>query len=440
MQMPWRGELSTSPQHSALAGEFRSALTREILRTELLRAKVLMITVALLMAVQMIAYWLFPSAIEAIWRGQFLMVPLQLSFASLLVFEISVIAMLRRRLAQGRAGPYLGRYIGVLLETSLPTVGIYLEMNSMGSAQALAFAAPFAYFIFIILSTLWLDFRLSLFTGFVAAAELLAVAMLYHPAGFPDEPPPDFAFHLIRSLIVLTCGVLAGGVGAQLRRQFESSIAAVGARDRITNLFGQHVSPQVVERLLAAGAEGIGETRHVVVMFVDFRNFTGDARARSPGEVVARLDNAFEVLVDILDRHSGIVNKFLGDGFLALFGAPIEDPEPARCAVAAAREMMAAMASNNAGSDWPLRIGIGIHVGSVVVGNVGSPRRKEYTVIGDTVNFASRLETLNKEFGSQLLISAAIRDALGDDAADAELLGDVVVRGYDEPMAVWRLG
>src|SRR5205823_4833770 len=149
--------------------------------------------------------------------------------------------------------------------------------------------------------------------------------------------------------------------------------------------------------------------------------------------------DAFAVLVEILDRHSGIVNKFLGDGFLALFGAPIEDPLAARRAVAAAREMLTAMAENNAGNDWPLTIGIGIHMGNVVAGNVGSPRRKEYTVIGDTVNFAARLEALNKEFGSQLLISAAVREALSELCEDAVLIGEVPVRGYDEPQPVWKL-
>ncbi|WP_322517959.1 adenylate/guanylate cyclase domain-containing protein [Rhodopseudomonas palustris] len=440
MKMPWRRASQFSSQRPTLTDEFRSALAREMLRTELLRAKVLLITVSLLMAIFTTSYWIFPSAIEKIWRGQFSLAPLLLSYAPLLVFEVSIIAMLRRRLAQGRDVPHAGRYLGVLIETSLPTVGLYLQMNSMGPNQALAFAVPFAYFIFIILSTLWLDFRLSLFTGFVAAAELFAIAMLYHPPGFDHEPPPDLAFHLIRSLVLLTSGVLAGGVGMQLRRQFETSISAAGARDRITSLFGQHVSPQVVEQLLAAGTQVTGETRTVVVMFVDFRNFTGAARLRSPEEVVARLDDAFAVLVDILERHGGIVNKFLGDGFLALFGAPIADPRAALCAVAAAREMLAAMQDNNAGQDWPLRIGIGIHIGDAVVGTVGSPRRKEYTVIGDTVNFASRLESLNKDFDTQLLISSAIRDEVGADAGDARLLGSVTMRGYAEPMAVWKLG
>jgi adenylate cyclase len=141
--------------------------------------------------------------------------------------------------------------------------------------------------------------------------------------------------------------------------------------------------------------------------------------------------------VEILDRHGGIVNKFLGDGFLALFGAPLKAPDAAPRAVAAAREMVVAMEKNNSGSGWPLRIGIGVHFGEVVAGNIGSPRRKEYTVIGDTVNFAARLESLNKDFNSQLLISAAVRDAIGGDALS---LGDVAIRGYDRPMAVWQLG
>ncbi len=97
------------------------------------------------------------------------------------------------------------------------------------------------------------------------------------------------------------------------------------------------------------------------------------------------------------------------------------------------------MERENATSDWPLRLGIGIHVGKVIAGNVGSPRRKEYTVIGDTVNFAARLEALNKEFGSQLLVSANVYDVVRDGQADAVSLGEITVRGYDQPQVVWRL-
>src|SRR6202022_5113004 len=114
--------------------------------------------------------------------------------------------------------------------------------------------------------------------------------------------------------------------------------------------------------------------------------------------------------------------------------------DAAHHAVAAAREMLDANERVNKATSWPLRIGIGIHVGEVVAGNIGSPRRKEYTVIGDTVNFASRLEALNKEFDSQLLISAAVRDALGDDGRDAVSLGEVPVRGYEAPLTGGQWG
>jgi len=423
-----------------MSADFERALTREILLTELLRVKVILFTLSLLLAILTVAYAISPDGIERIWHGHLPVLPLYSAFLLFAVFELLVLRLLGQRLAQGRDVPYARRYLGALIETSLPTVALYLQMRAMGPTQALAFVAPLVYFIFIILSTLRLDFWLSTFTGLVAAAELFAMAIFYRPAQFAGDPAPDVAFHFVRGLVILVCGMLAGAVGMQLRRQFEASILAATARDRITNLFGQHVSPQVVERLMAEGVSTASDIRRVAVMFVDFRSFTAAARSRSPQDVVDRLDGAFAVLVEILDRHGGIVNKFLGDGFLALFGAPFEAADAAHRAVDAAREMLDAMNSINAASSWPLRIGIGIHFGEVVAGNIGSPRRKEYTVIGDTVNFAARLESLNKEFNSQLLISAAVRDALDEAGSDAVSLGEVAIRGYDRPMTVWQLG
>jgi adenylate cyclase len=419
---------------------FHRALTREILVTEQLRIKAVLATILLFAVALTVMHLIFPESMERIWRGQFELWKFYVVAVPLVIFEVTVLWLLKRHIALNHDVPVLRRYLSALIETSLPTIALAIHMNAMGPERALGFAAPLAYFVFIILSTLRLDFWLSTFTGLVAAVQLFAMAMLYHPAGDFAEAAQEPGYNIIRSILLAVGGVLAGAVGLQLRRQFEASIAASTARDRVTNLFGQHVSPQVAERLLAAGAGATSEVRHVAIMFADFRNFTGAARLRPPQEVVDRLDGVFAVLVDILDRHHGIVNKFLGDGFLALFGAPIEDAEAAHRAVEAGREMLEAMAENNTGNEWQLRIGIGIHMGNVVAGNVGSPRRKEYTVIGDTVNFAARLESLNKEFGSQLLISADVRDALGETCGDAVSLGAVSIKGYDQPQTVWKLG
>ncbi|MBR0798134.1 adenylate/guanylate cyclase domain-containing protein [Bradyrhizobium jicamae] len=424
---------------TTVSGDFHHALMQEVMTTELLRIKVLIGIAAAFSVITSAIYVLAPEALVRVWHGNFKPSYIYSVIGPFILFELWVHGAISRYMKQGRDLPVIRRYIGALIETSMPTVALALHIDSMGPVAALGWVAPLVYFIFIIASTLRLDFWLSTFTGFVAASELFYMAMYYRPDGTLD-PEPDLFYHAARSVVILIAGVLAGTVGMQLRRQFGASILAATARDRITNLFGQHVSPQVVERLMTEGASTESDIRRVAVMFVDFRSFTASARTRSPQEVVDRLDGAFAVLVDILDRHGGIVNKFLGDGFLALFGAPFETGDAAHHAVAAAREMLAANDRVNATSSWPLRIGIGIHIGEVVAGNIGSPRRKEYTVIGDTVNFAARLEALNKELGSQFLISSAVRDALGDDCSDAVPRGEVPVRGYDRPVAVWQLG
>jgi adenylate cyclase len=419
--------------------EFEHMLTREVMREELVRVRALIIVGIVVMFAVALIHTLYPDVVQRVWRNGVSPDSIYLVLACFVLFELFVYRTIRHHLELDRDLPVYRRYLGALIETSMPTILLSLQIESMGPVRALGFVMPLVYFIFIILSTLRLDFWLSTFTGFVAAVQLFAMAMHYKPLINPD-PAPEFYYHASRSIIVFACGVLAGAVGMQLRRGFAASIRAATARDRVTNLFGQHVSPQVVERLLLEGAGTQSDIRQVAVMFVDFRSFTAAARSRSPQDVVDRLDGAFAVLVEILDRHGGIVNKFLGDGFLALFGAPFEAEDPAHRAVAAGRQMLAAMERINEGSSWPLRIGIGIHFGEVVAGNIGSPRRKEYTVIGDTVNFASRLEALNKEFGSQLLISSAVRDVLGKDGSDAVSLGEVPVRGYEAPMTVWQLG
>ena len=433
----WHGLVGDS--HERVSKEFDHLLMREVMRSELVRVRTLIVVTLATAVIVTLVHIFLPEVVQRIWRGGVSPNSLYPVLIGFVLFELWVYRVISHHLTLDRDLPVYRRYIGAFVETSLPTFVLALQIESMGPVRALGFVMPLVYFIFVILSTLRLDFWLSTFTGFVAASELFYMSMHYRPAINPD-PEPEIYYHLTRSLVMLMCGVLAGAVGVQLRRGFAASILAATARDRVTSLFGQHVSPQVVERLLLEGTNTESDIRQVAVMFVDFRSFTAGARIRSPQDVVDRLDGAFAVLVEILDRHGGIVNKFLGDGFLALFGAPFEAEDPAHRAVAAGREMLAAMERINRDTSWPLRIGIGIHFGEVVAGNIGSPRRKEYTVIGDTVNFAARLEALNKDFNSQFLISSSVRDVLGDDGRDAISLGEVPIRGYDKPMMVWQLG
>jgi adenylate cyclase len=415
-------------------------LAREILLSERRRVLGLAGLLTFILALALLMAIVAPGLVRSIFHGR---IPVRIGFTAFLPFiayELFAAAVFTLLLRRGRHFWVFGRFANTFIETSFPTLLLYQLTGYV--AAPLAFNGWHAqlYFLFIIPSTLRLDFVLSAFTGTVAAAEFFALAYAtLHRSWLGEDLDVNLTFYLSRSAVLFAAGLIAGAVGITIRRHFERASAAASARDRVTNLFGQHVSPQVVERLLALDVAELSEMRQVCVVFVDIRGFTAAAHERSPAEVVARLDAVFALLVDVIDRHHGVVNKFLGDGLLALFGAPLEDPAVAANAVAAAREMLRAVAAGNVGSAWPIRIGIGIHFGEVVAGTVGSPRRKEYTVIGDTVNLASRLESLNKEVGSELLVSDAVRQAAGEAIGDARPLGPFSVRGYAEPVTVWRL-
>jgi len=418
--------------------DHRAALTREVLKSERIRARALAIVLSFLLLLS-IAFFLAPLLRQSFPQVR-IATPLAV-YTPFILYELLIMRVIDRRLAKGRDVPRIARFFGALIETSLPTIVVNEQIRIIGPETALGLFGPLLYFFFIVLSTLRLDFWLSAFTGLVAGAELLALSEFHgwKPQGIADAQLAH-AFALSRSLVLVAGGVIAGWVGRRLRQQFEANIAARFAQEQVTNLFGQHVSPQVVERLLAAGTGPLSEMRRVAVMFVDIRSFTAAARTRTPAEVVQRLDAAFAVLVEIVDRFGGVVNKFLGDGFLAIFGAPLDDERATERAVAAGREMLEAIARhNNDHPDWPIRIGIAVHVGETVTGTVGSPRRKEYTVIGDTVNLAARIESLNKELGAQFLISDAAHSEAADAAKDALPLGEIAIRGYEAKIPVWRL-
>ena len=145
-------------------------------------------------------------------------------------------------------------------------------------------------------------------------------------------------------------------------------------------------------------------------------------------------------MIDSVNRNHGIVNKFLGDGFMAIFGAPISSDDDRRHAVLAAREIVNTVHIRTLdGSIPPTRIGIGLHAGLAVTGNVGSEQRKEYTIIGDVVNLASRIEQLNKQFGSELLVSETVFDSVPEIHGDSKDIGDVQVKGRGQAVRVYRL-
>jgi class 3 adenylate cyclase len=211
-------------------------------------------------------------------------------------------------------------------------------------------------------------------------------------------------------------------------------------RSRILTIFGQHTAPAVVEALLREGAGLASERRHVCVMFLDIRGFTAFAEQHAPEQVVDYLSRLFEVMIDQVNRHHGIVHQLLGDGFMALFGAPVSYGNDCQHALDASLAMLRRVrAMGRSEAIPPTRLGIGLHAGEVVAGLVGSPIHREYKVTGDVVNLAARIEQMNKPLGTQLLVSEAVWQAADRRRLPARALGAVDVPGRAEPITLYQL-
>ena len=212
----------------------------------------------------------------------------------------------------------------------------------------------------------------------------------------------------------------------------------------VKRLFGRYVSKDVYQQLLAHPdrAELGGKRREMTVLFSDIRGFTAVTEKGDAEGLVAQLNEYFSRMVDVVFRHHGTVDKFVGDMVMALFGAPVDDVDHAEHAVAAAVDMVQALAELN--REWSARgmpqldIGIGINSGDMIAGNIGSSSIMSYTVIGDNVNLAARLESLNKDYKTRVIISDATRIRLTT-AYDTRALGEVVVKGKTRPVSIFEI-
>ncbi|HEX4345008.1 MAG TPA: adenylate/guanylate cyclase domain-containing protein [Solirubrobacteraceae bacterium] len=296
----------------------------------------------------------------------------------------------------------------------------------------------------------WLDGTLIVVLGLLGGAvavrrgpRVAALAGLAAAAAFVVAAQVAFDAGLIVSMLYPLTALGLGFVGAL------GVAATVGAfeRERVRDLFARFVPEAVVDDVLARADGGLrlgGERKIVTVMFSDVRGFTTYADRHTPEQVIDVLNSYLAVMSDVIHDHGGTLVAYMGDGIMAVFGAPTEQVDHADRAVAAAREMAGpALDRVNAllreRGDEPFAIGIGMHAGPVMAGNVGSVRRMEYTTIGDTTNTASRLEGMTKGTPHAIFLSDAVRGMLTRARDDLVHVDELAVRGKDEPVSVWSL-
>lgn len=248
-----------------------------------------------------------------------------------------------------------------------------------------------------------------------------------------------FSEHICQNIAVFARG--AGGI-------LENSMLLKNISEMeqsIRNVFSKFVPAEIIDDLVGKGKlSGLlaGEKRSVAVLFSDIRSFTKITENNKPEEVVAFLNRYFETMTSAIISHGGTVDKFIGDAILAIFGAPTSYPDNAERAVNAAFEMLRSISRVDTGGLWMpeggLDMGIGINEGDAIVGNIGSKERIDYTVIGDAVNLASRLESLTKHYRSHIIVSESVMEKLKGKFLFREI-DRVRVKGKEIPTTIYKL-
>ncbi|MFZ4484403.1 MAG: adenylate/guanylate cyclase domain-containing protein [Chthoniobacterales bacterium] len=228
----------------------------------------------------------------------------------------------------------------------------------------------------------------------------------------------------------------------QLATAFNSMARGLAERDRVRDLLGKNVSPEIAAELLRRPAALGGEEKEVTIMFTDVRGFTSLSESAAPTDLLATLNEYFTELTRVIEAHGGIVDKYIGDAVMAVFGVPLATDDHASRAVACARDVRRVLGTYNAARSAAglprLDTGIGLASGKVIAGNMGSAARHNYTVIGDTVNLAARLQDETKAYKVDSVIAGSTASACGH-ADWLRPLGSVTVRGKTEAVEVFTL-
>jgi len=423
-----------------IKNSFGEEFSKEILKSEKFRGLLLSgIIVVMLLGVAVNSYYLnvFESnLIEPF--SWFILILFGLLIRSVLVRKFQGVWFKKSRRR------YLGfLYINTFVETSIPSVVILIFASSYSPATALISPVVFFYFLFIILSIFDLEIKLSIFAGVVASVEYLILSIIYYDQhSFSGDLSilNMFPFYAAKSLFLLMAGVVAGIVSLKIRKNIFSSFHTLQERDNLERVFGQQVSKEIVNEFINNDLTITSRQREATIMFLDIRNFSNFCEGKTPEEINKYQNEVLSFMIDIVKKNRGIVNQILGDGFMATFGAPVEDENHTDNAVKAASEIIQQLNFyNEEGKIAKTNVGIGIHCGEVVTGNVGTEDRKQYSVTGNTVILAARLEQLNKEFNSSVIVSKDVIDNMKTEGVEFIPLGNVTIKGFANPIEVYKL-
>ena len=426
--------------------QLEEQFSAEMFRSERRRSLILIGMLGFEAAFLILIYSFYKNAYYKLFHSYIAIYAILIFTALLIAYEVLVHFLIGKNSRLFFLNPRFFGYFTAFSEITLLSLLLIFVVEYSHQTTILQTPATLTYFIFIVLSTLRLSFKLSVFTGMLAAFEFVAISIYYSTVNAGGTIPREAALNLTgmqylgQGLIMLITGIAAGFVADLIKRNLHTSFKVVNEKNEVIGLFGQQISQQIANSILEKKDELTGIKKNVCVMFLDIRNFTPFVERHQPEEVVSYLNNLFRFMIRTIEAHHGVINQFVGDGFMATFGAPVSTGNISEHAVLAATEIIAELKSELAAGSLPeTRVGIGIHYGEAVTGNIGSSLRKQYSITGSVVIIASRIEQLNKKHNSQLLVSGEIYDKLSNDLKkEFSFVENATLKGSNNQISIYK--
>ena len=418
-----------------------SNLKSEEVKSEFQRSYLLIVLFSLILLVAAINYFALRDSLIKFYGGTPVFVRGVGFLLVFLIYQVLILQYLKGKLRNGSGTPRFYKYVHTMIEISFPTAIMFFMVAQLKMLSYLDSPIFLLYFLFIILSILHLDFRVSIFAGtFSAAQYVFLIYYGFHYATLEGgyEPATPEAAHYIRAVIMVLSGAAAAFVAAELKGRIKATFDFQEKKNELEVIFGQQVSKEVSKALIED--KGATKRREATVMFLDIRNFTAFADSHTAEEVINYQNQFLSPVMDIINQHQGVVFQILGDGLMACFGSPGENVLHADMAFQASLRILKQVEQASAENTIPqTTVGIGLHSGLMVTGNIGNENRKQFSISGTPVIVASRIEQLNKKYGTQLLISGQVYDQIVKGKMEIAYLGEEPLRGIGIPVKIYKV-
>ncbi|AOP35373.1 guanylate cyclase [Leptospira tipperaryensis] len=345
-------------------------------------------------------------------------------------------------------------YLVILFYSTVPGI-LYVLAEAylpLGAATYITGPASYLYFFMIILSGFALNERLSILSGSYCGLQYLVFYILSRDGILEIHSKDVLQWHdltdppiyFFKSMMMIFSGVVVGVLVRNTKRLLSEVLEREKEKSNISRLFGQFVSEEVKEKLLREGVTDRTEKKKVLILFSDLRSFTSLSEKSDPDRLILQLNEYFDRMADCITRNGGTIDKFIGDAIMAVFGGLVDVNSPADAALKTSQEMQRELEILN--REWSLsqfpilESGIGLHYGEVVQGAIGSKNRLDFTVIGDSVNTASRIEGLCSSLNEKILFSSAVYQLLSDENRKrCNSLGKFKVKGRETEIDLYSL-